>query len=85
QGLARADSLSFAAIDRLLDIYGYPSKAVAGEVTAVPFFILGFAPIALKEKHLPKLLMAATRDDISMASLAYFIDKLRIAKGEKQL
>lgn len=83
--LARKDSLSFSAIDRILDTYGYPPRAVAGEVTAVPFFILGFAPIAMKEKHLGKLVMAATRDDISMKSLAFFIDKLKVAKGEKQV
>jgi hypothetical protein len=85
QELAFKDSLSFASIDRILDTYGYPGKAVAGDATAVPFYILGFAPVHLKEKHMGKLLMAATRDDISMKSLAFFIDKLRLAKGEKQL
>lgn len=85
QELAFKDSLSFAKIDRILDTYGYPGKAIAGDATAIPFYILGFAPTALKEKHMSKLLMAATRDDISMKSLAFFIDKLRLAKGEKQL
>lgn len=83
--LALRDSLSFAGIDRILDVYGYPGKAIAGDASPIPFYILGFAPIPLKEKHLGKLLMAATRDDISMKSLAFFIDKLKIAKGEKQL
>ncbi len=85
QELALKDSLSFARIDRLLDVYGYPGKAIAGDAAPIPFYILGFAPLPLKEKHLGKLLMAATRDDISMKSLAFFIDKLRLAKGEKQL
>jgi len=83
--LAFKDSLSFAKIDRILDAYGYPGKAIAGDASPIPFYILGFAPVQLKEKHLGKLLMAATRDDISMKSLAFFIDKLRLAKGEKQL
>lgn len=83
--LAFKDSLSFARIDRILDVYGYPGKAIAGDASPIPFYILGFAPIQLKEKHLGKLLMAATREDISIKSLAFFIDKLRLAKGEKQL
>ncbi len=85
QELALKDSMSFARIDRILDVYGYPGKAIAGDASPIPFYILGFAPVPLKEKHLGKLLMAATRDDISMKSLAFFIDKLRLAKGEKQL
>lgn len=85
QELAFRDSLSFAKIDRLLDTYGYPSKAIAGDATPIPFYILGFAPLELKEKHVGKLLMAATRDDISLKSLAFFIDKMKIAKGEKQV
>lgn len=83
--LAAKDSSSFAGIDRILDTYGYPGKAIAGDASPIPFYILGFAPLQLKEKHLSKLLMAATRDDISMKSLAFFIDKLKLAKGEKQL
>ncbi|MCZ8286873.1 MAG: hypothetical protein O9353_15585 [Bacteroidia bacterium] len=83
--LARKDSLSFAKIDRILDAYGYPGKAIAGDATPIPFYILGFAPATLKEKHLPKLIMAATRSDIDWKSLAFFIDKLKLAKGEKQL
>lgn len=85
QELAFHDSLSFAKIDRILDTYGYPGKAVAGDATPIPFYILGFAPLPLKEKHVGKLLMAATRDDISLKSLAFFIDKMKIAKGEKQV
>lgn len=85
QELAHKDSLSFAQIDRILDTYGYPAKAIAGDATPIPFYILGFAPTALKEKHVSKLVTAATRDDISLKSLAFFIDKLRLAKGEKQL
>lgn len=85
QELALKDSMSFTRIDRILDVYGYPGKAIAGDASPIPFYILGFAPVPLKEKHLGKLLMAATRDDISMKSLAFFIDKLRLAKGEKQL
>lgn len=85
QELALKDSLTFAQIDRILDAYGYPGKALAGDAAPIPFYILGFAPTALKEKHVSKLVTAATRDDISLKSLAFFIDKLRLAKGEKQL
>jgi hypothetical protein len=83
--LAQKDSLSFVKIDNILMLYGYPCKTIAGDVSGVPFYILGFAPVWLKEKHLNKLIMAANKEEISWKSLAFFIDKIKIAKGEKQV
>lgn len=83
--LAVKDSMSFAQIDRILDTYGYPSKAIAGDASGIPFYILGYAPVPLKEKHMGQLMMAASREDISWKSLAFFIDKLKLAKNEKQV
>jgi hypothetical protein len=83
--LARKDSVSFARIDRILMTYDYPSKLIAGDVSGVPFYILGFAPLWLKEKHLNRLIMAANKEEISWKSLAFFIDKIKVAKGEKQV
>ena len=65
--------------------YGYPSKLIAGDASVVPFYILGFAPSWLKEKHLNALKLAADKQEISWKSLAFFIDKLKVAKGEKQI
>lgn len=79
------DSLAFERITHIIDVFGYPSKAIAGESNSIPFYILSFAPLIIKEKYLNQLILAADRDDISWKSLAFFIDKLKIAKGEKQV
>ncbi len=79
------DSISFSKITHIIDVFDYPSKSIAGESNSIPFYILSFAPVQVKEKYLNQLILAADRDDISWKSLAYFIDKLKIAKGEKQV
>jgi len=79
------DSLTFLQIDRVISTYGYPTQAIAGDASGIPFYILGFASIQLKEKYLDALKAAANKGDISWKSLAFFIDKLKMAKGEKQI
>ena len=79
------DSLSFHNISKLIDIYGYPSKEIAGESSSIPFYILSFAPLSIKEKYANQFILAADRGYISWKSLAFFIDKLKVAKGEKQV
>ena len=79
------DSISFDRIGYIIDVFGYPSKEIAGESNSIPFYILSFAPIKAKEKYLNQLILAADRDYISWKSLAYFIDKLKVARGEKQV
>ncbi len=79
------DSLSFDRIANIIDVFGYPSKAIAGESNSIPFYILSFAPVNIKEKYVNQLILAADRDDISWKSLAFFIDKIKVAKGEKQV
>ena len=72
-------------IDRVISTYGYPTQAIAGDASGIPFYILGFASIQLKEKYLDALKAAANKGEISWKSLAFFIDKLKMAKGEKQI
>lgn len=83
--LDNLDSISFDRIGQVIDVFGYPSKEVVGESNSIPFYILSFAPYPIKEKYLNQLILAADRDYISWKSLAYFIDKLKAAKGEKQV
>lgn len=85
QKYAEADSISFAQIDKILTNYGYPSSAVAGDSYITPFYILSFAPTPLKEKHYELLQSAVNKGVLSPKSFAFFADKLRIAKGQKQL
>lgn len=83
--LQNLDSLSFNKIAHIIDVFGYPSRAIVGESNSIPFYILSFAPVDIKEKYVNQLILAADKDDISWKSLAYFIDKLKVAKGEKQV
>ncbi len=79
------DSLSFNSLTQIIDIYGYPSKEMAGESASIPFYILSFAPLMIKEKYMNEFILAADRGNISWRSLAYFIDKVKVARGEKQV
>lgn len=84
--LRRFDSLCYLKIDTILARHGYPSKQIVGdEVVGIPFFILGFAPLSLKEKHYQTILMAVSKGDVEATSFAYFADKIKVAKGEKQI
>ncbi len=79
------DSLTFDKIEKIFEIYGYPSTAIVGEGSVIPFYLLGFAPNSVKEKNLEILKTAADNKDISWKSLAMFIDKIKVAKKEKQI
>jgi hypothetical protein len=80
-----ADSLSFNQIETIFQKFGYPSQETVGQVVDVPFYIMSYAPIYIKERCSSLFAAAATKGDISLKSYALFIDKLKIAKGEKQI
>ncbi len=79
------DSLSFDRVGHIINVFDYPSKEIAGESANIPFYILSFAPLAVKEKYVNQFILAADRGYISWKSLAFFIDKLKVAQGEKQI
>lgn len=85
QRLFLSDSITFNKIGILLKQYGYPGKDKVNQSTDVPFYILSYAPAAVKEKYLNYLKDAADKNIISWSSLAFYIDKMKIAKGEKQI
>lgn len=79
------DTLSFKTVEKILENYSYPSKEVTGEATVIPYYILSFAPTGIREKYLPLLKAAADKGDLEWKSLAFYIDKLELAKGKKQI
>lgn len=83
--LYMTDTTSYHTLEVLLARYGYPSKNQVHEQSVVPFYILSFAPGGIRERYLPLLVKAADKGDIEWKSLAYYIDKLKVAKGEKQV
>ncbi len=81
----QADSLIFSEVLNYLIYNGYPSKKEIDEAATIPFYILSFAPLPFKEVALPYFEEAAQKQDIELKSLAFFIDKIRIAKNQKQV
>lgn len=85
QELMKQDSLSFVKIETILSRYGYPSVKLAKESTHIPFFIISYGSIVLREKYLELFKNAADKGDLAWSSLVFFIDKLQVTKGEQQL
>lgn len=83
--LYRFDSASFAGIEKLLRIYGYPSRYAVGDQVVVPFFILSYSPRTVREKYEALFRKAAEEGDIPWTSLAFYIDKLRVSFGKAQV
>lgn len=82
--LFMSDTLSFIVIQQILKLYGYPTKEKVHGSAVIPFYILNFAPSGIREKYLELFKQAATKGDLDWKSLTFFIDKLKLAKGEKQ-
>jgi len=85
QELDTKNNAVFNGLIRYIRAHGYPSKKAVGDAAIVPFFVLSYAPVAIREQCLPYFTTAADLGDIEWKSLAYFIDKLKVAKGEKQV
>lgn len=82
--LMKQDSISFMEVENYLNEFGYPDKSL-GESANVPFFIICYANSRLKEKYLPLFRKAIVNGSLSSPTLAFYIDKLELAKGEKQI
>jgi hypothetical protein len=79
------DSISYSKIEFILGKFGYPSKEIVGEMSSIPFYIISFAPIRIRERYLSTFALAATNKDIELKSYAFYVDKIKVAKGEKQI
>lgn len=85
EDLMRRDSGLFADLDKFLVRFGYPSKKVVGEATDIPFYIISFATADVKAKYIDLFWEAVRRGDLQAKPLAFYIDKMKVAKGEKQV
>jgi hypothetical protein len=79
------DSLVLLRLDRIIRRFGYPCKEKVGESNNVVFFIISNANWPVKEKYLEVFKLAASKGDISVKDLAFFEDKLWVAKEGWQL
>ncbi len=83
--LFKSDSSSFRKTERILNTYGYPAKDVVQESSNIPFYIMSYAPLILREKYLELFKAASGIGSLSPSALAFYIDKIKVAKGEKQI
>jgi hypothetical protein len=83
--LFMTDTLTYHNLDVIFLRYTYPSKERALDAVIIPFYILSYAPVGIREKYLPLLKTAANKGDLEWKTLAFFIDKLKVAKNEKQI
>jgi len=83
--LIQQDSELFSELDAFLNRFGYPSVKTTGESSSIPFFIISYSTTGLREKYLELFQEAVTRGDLEAKTLAFYIDKLKIAKGEQQV
>ncbi len=79
------DTLSYGLLSTIFFRFGYPSKSITNEACIIPFYLLSFAPVGIREKYLYLLVDAANKGDLEWKSLAFYIDKLELAKGGKQI
>lgn len=84
RSLFEADSVLFQEIGKLIES-GYPTKRQLQDAVAIPFYIISYAPAHFRGRYLDVFLEAAERGDLTQSTLAYFIDKLEVAKGEPQV
>jgi hypothetical protein len=81
----KKDSTLYARIDSILAVGGYPSKSKVGDENGIIFYIVSFGNWQTKEKYLDVFKLAAAKNDIRLKDLAFFEDKLYVAKAGYQL
>lgn len=79
------DSLIYLRIEDITNKFGYPTKKQVGENNSIIFYIIGFAPVSAKEKHIELFRKATKEGEINLRDFAYFEDKFLVAKFGYQL
>lgn len=83
--LIEQQSELFTEVDLYLQQFGYPSVKVVGESSTIPFFIISYGTTGIREKYLELFEKAVKDGNLAPKTFAYFVDKLKVAKGEKQV
>ena len=88
----RAKSLNALHTSKLLEElnqiivqFGYPGKTLVGAEYAIAFSIISSANIVYKEKHYNTIIDEANKGELEWKDVAYFVDKVKVAKKEKQV
>ncbi|MBK9284547.1 MAG: hypothetical protein IPM51_09550 [Sphingobacteriaceae bacterium] len=80
------DSVSSLRIEKIFAEFGYTDKELCGDnASLVPFYIISYSPIEIREKYLELFKAAASLGKMDKKTLCYYIDKIKITRGEKQV
>ncbi len=84
--MRQVDSVNLPKIERIIAQYGYPGKKLVGEKqNETAWLVIQHAPLPVQEKYLPMMQEAAATGQLSKASVALTVDRIRVRKGQKQL
>ncbi len=72
-------------IDKLINDYGYPGKTLVGTEYATVFSIISTCNLEVKKKHFDVIVKAADKGELDWMDVAFFVDKVMVAKKEKQV
>ncbi|MCE3279773.1 MAG: hypothetical protein K0S44_1964 [Bacteroidetes bacterium] len=72
-------------LDKIIVQYGYPGKTLVGEEYAIAFSIISSSNIKFKEKYHDLIVNAADKKELEWDDVVFFVDKVKVAKKEKQL
>ena len=81
------DSLNLKEVERIIKEIGWPNKSILGDSASdAAFLVLQHCQnVIIMEKYLPIMIEAANKNELSWSSLALFIDRIKMFKGEKQI
>ena len=80
------DVSNLAKIEKIIAQYGYPGKSLVGtSLSKVAFFVVQHNDVSAQEKYLSTFKLAAQNNELEPSLLPLMIDRIRTAKGEKQL
>jgi hypothetical protein len=72
-------------IDYIIKKFGYPGKTLVGKEYALVFSIISSASIQYKLKYYDVFVDAADSGELDWSDVAFFVDKVKVAKKEKQI
>lgn len=72
-------------LDMIISKFGYPGKTLTGKEYAIAFSIISSANLKYKEKYYDLIIDAANKRELDWIDVAFFVDKINVAKKEKQV
>ncbi|MFL5730007.1 MAG: toxin-antitoxin system YwqK family antitoxin [Cytophagaceae bacterium] len=72
-------------LDQIILKYGYPGKTLVGDDYNIAFSIISAANPEYRAKYFKIITEAADKGELDWADVAYYVDKVKVSKKEKQV